>query len=241
MRWLDHLLPEVCRLEPRTEPPPEVDMAHEYLEAIMRDGLLGDSREIGDTWLAPGNMEHELDFEAPERREIIRRYANRTRLSRTYAWAIPNQAALGALSDLQPLVELGCGGGYWAMLLRERGVDVVAYDRWPPPPDGREGGWAMKAWSEIRPGVGEEVIEQHQERTLLLCWPSPGEVENCWAADTLRRYQGDKLVFVGEAPDGCTGSRAFHRRVGEQFELVSEVEIPRFSGRRDQVWIHQRR
>lgn len=45
------------------------------------------------------------------------------------AYAVPSDAALAAIVGLQlPVVECGAGTGYWAKLLRARGVVVAAYD-----------------------------------------------------------------------------------------------------------------
>eukprot|EP00271_Cylindrocystis_brebissonii_P019739 TRINITY_DN6186_c0_g1_i1.p1 TRINITY_DN6186_c0_g1~~TRINITY_DN6186_c0_g1_i1.p1 ORF type:complete len:542 (-),score=66.17 TRINITY_DN6186_c0_g1_i1:227-1852(-) len=54
-------------------------------------------------------------------------------LRRLYSWAVPTEEALAAIAAAAPngLVEMGAGTGYWAMLLRQRGVAVAAYDRRP--------------------------------------------------------------------------------------------------------------
>jgi hypothetical protein len=68
-------------------------------------------------------------------------------LQRVYSCGIPTDASLAALAALgTPLAELGCGTGYWARLLRARGVDVVAYDIRPPP----------------RPGGGDEEEDDEE-------------------------------------------------------------------------------
>ena len=46
-----------------------------------------------------------------------------------WAWAVPNKEALNAIKRHSPIAEIGCGSGYWAMLLKEMGVDVTAYDQ----------------------------------------------------------------------------------------------------------------
>jgi hypothetical protein len=75
-------------------------------------------------------------------------------LPHSFAFAVPSEAALGAIEALKrPIVEMGAGKfllisivwdirmtlcfvctgtGYWTALMRRRGVDVVAYDRYPP-------------------------------------------------------------------------------------------------------------
>ena len=45
------------------------------------------------------------------------------------AYAVPSDAGLAALANLGlPLIECGAGTGYWASLLRRRGVTVAAFD-----------------------------------------------------------------------------------------------------------------
>lgn len=48
-----------------------------------------------------------------------------------YAFAAPNSRALKALAELSPIVEVGAGVGYWALLLKQAGVVVVATDELP--------------------------------------------------------------------------------------------------------------
>ena len=72
------------------------------------------------------------------------------------------------MQSLGPLVEVGCGCGYWARLLRERGVDVVAFDHKLPPEDER--------WTELKQG-GPEVLAapEYGARALVLCYPDDFE------------------------------------------------------------------
>lgn len=48
-----------------------------------------------------------------------------------YAWAIPSEAALRVLAHFSPIVEIGCGAGYWAHCMQQRDIEVAAYDRYP--------------------------------------------------------------------------------------------------------------
>lgn len=49
-----------------------------------------------------------------------------------YAFAVPNERALQVIAYYSPVVEVGAGTGYWAGLLRKRGVEVIAVDIAPP-------------------------------------------------------------------------------------------------------------
>lgn len=138
----------------------------------------------------------------------------REELVRHYAYGIPNEEALGAIAAASPagVVELGAGTGYWARLLHEQGVDIVAYDRWPPPsPDNRF--VDNPPWFPVEEG-DEHVVARHAHRTLLVVWPTYNEA---WAADAVARFHaagGSTLVFVGEGPGGRSGDRTLHAVLG---------------------------
>merc|ERR1712185_199770 len=56
-------------------------------------------------------------------------------LRRCISHSVPSTPTLKALAKLGPIVEVGAGSGYWAAMLKERKVDVLAYDIEPPDPD----------------------------------------------------------------------------------------------------------
>lgn len=51
-------------------------------------------------------------------------------LCKKYAWAIPDERALQILASFSPLIEIGAGRGYWARLLRDQGVNILAFDKY---------------------------------------------------------------------------------------------------------------
>ena len=75
---------------------------------------------------------------------------HRRRVTSRWAWAVPDPKAIQFIVDVldgRPLVEVGAGNGYWASMLSQMGVDVIAYDRSPL---GVKGTWFNlengKAW-----------------------------------------------------------------------------------------------
>jgi methylase of polypeptide subunit release factors len=59
--------------------------------------------------------------------------SERDSLVKKYSWAIPDTKALGSIVSLgKPIIEMGCGTGYWARLLHDKGADIIAYDINPP-------------------------------------------------------------------------------------------------------------
>jgi hypothetical protein len=157
----------------------------------------------------------------------------RSELVRQYSWAIPNNEALDAIAELSPIVEIGAGNGYWAMLLRERGAEVAAFDRHPAGP---ENDFAKRCWSETE--HQEIPAALHIYRTLFLCWPSEDEV---WPEKALAEFSGPTVAYVGTPEGGCCATPGFFALLERNFERVREIDIPRWYGIRDSLTIWQRR
>ncbi len=137
------------------------------------------------------------------------------RLIREYSFAVPTDEALAVITASAALgvVEIGAGTGYWARLLHERGVDVIAYDIAPAPSP--ENVWfaGSAPWFPVRVGDHRSVAA-HPSRTLLLVWPTSIET---WPSETLQLYAdvgGGRVAFVGEPPGGNTGDDVFHALLG---------------------------
>jgi hypothetical protein len=155
-----------------------------------------------------------------------------------YAFAVPDGGALEVVARHAPIVEMGAGTGYWARLLRNRGVDVVAYDACPGyEPDG--GG---RLYTEVLSG-GPPALAAHPDRTLLLVWPPlwhEGDEHEDMSAACLDHWRGRFLVYVGDW-GVATASEAFHHRLRTEFTEVETVVIPQWEDVHDRMWVFERR
>jgi hypothetical protein len=164
-------------------------------------------------------------------------YQRRVACVRRYAFGVPNRAALEAIARHAPIVELGAGTGYWTYLLRNRAVDVVAYDLAPPGLLDNAYKFEPRTWTEVQRG-GVEVLDQHADRALFLCWPG---YRDTFADDALGRFAGTVLIYVGEGPGGHTASDAFFDRLSREWVPGEQITIPRWSGAHDCLRIYYRR
>lgn len=145
------------------------------------------------------------DAGAPGRDELLARFG----------FAVPDDAALDVIARHSPngVVEVGAGLGYWAKLLAERGVDVVAYDTVPPPSPDNQWFAGVDPWYPIAAG-DQRVAAEHPDRTLLIVWPTCNED---WGADAALLHAlagGQRLAYVGEPPGGRTGDARLHAALG---------------------------
>lgn len=159
-----------------------------------------------------------------------------------YAFAVPDGDALEVIAGLAPIVEMGAGTGYWAGLLRARGVDVIAYDQTPG--HGIESGAAAgrRLYTEVLAG-GPAALAAHPDRTLLLVWPPlwhEGDDEADMSVACLDHWRGRSLVYVGDW-QGATASDAFHQRLRGEFVEVACHVIPQWDEVRDRLWVFERR
>jgi hypothetical protein len=143
-----------------------------------------------------------------------------------YAWACPDTRALNILAECAPLCEIGAGHGYWAHCLRERGVDINAYDLIGcanVEQKASAGGKRKKAkvssevehrkasaeamgvdvgdgafWTHVDAGGPEALLlPANRRRALFLCFPD--EIGPL-GLECLRTFVGSTVVFVGELP-----------------------------------------
>jgi hypothetical protein len=166
----------------------------------------------------------------------------RENLVRLFAWAIPNREAVNRIAKESPIVEMGAGTGYWAKLLRDEGADVVSYDAAPPPSAANQwhdsdGVVPVKLWSPVEIGTPNALV-QHQDRALFLCWPP---YSTPMAAECLTHWKGKTLLIVGEGNGGCTADDDFWEELERSFDEVEVIDIPRWMGLHDALYVFQRR
>ncbi len=192
----------------------------------------------------PG-LQPEREFEEWEWREIATAHwqleKKRESATQHFAWAIPNLSALQEIAHHGSIIELGCGNGYWAWLLRKMGVDILACDPLAAGDPGSHRDAGTTAWTELLT-AGVEILSApgHRERTLFLCWPPPF---SSMAADCLKLYQGNRLLYVGEEPGGCCGDEEFEELIRRDWLLEKRVNIPRGPAPfvKDSLYVYRRR
>lgn len=148
-----------------------------------------------------------------------------------YAWTVTDPASLAFVASfLAPsAVEIGAGTGYWAWMMAQMGIDIVAYDSAPPnlifnewhsPWDGQAGCFTGQLRETYYPVVlgGPENLALHSDRTLLLSWPP---YRSNMALKCLTYYAGDRLIYIGEGEGGDCATTAFFKHLNKNWRLVA--------------------
>lgn len=155
---------------------------------------------------------------------------------RKKAFAKPNDEVIRWMVQFSPIVEIGAGTGYWAKLLTEAGAEVIPYDIAPVGLGGNKYKQMTEDYGNVNVG-GSEVVEQYSDHTLFLCWPPYSDP---MAYDCLTRYQGDRLIYIGEGRGGCTGGDMFFEELENWTEHECPVDVESFSGLRDHLFMFTR-
>lgn len=163
-------------------------------------------------------------------------------LCNKYSWAIPDSRSLNIIKSFSPIVEIGCGNGYWAYLLRKLEVDIIAVDKVVDD---------STAWTNIVKG-NPKILQQDncKNRNLFLCYP---DEDRSMAEKCLKYFVGDIILHVGEMihtggtnsgqpqiPFGRTTSADFQIKLAENFHCLLVAEIPRFPFSNDTISVWKR-
>lgn len=156
-----------------------------------------------------------------------------------FAHSVPTDEALEAVADaaskLCGVVELGAGTGYWAALLRARGVDVLAYDVEPPTLECKNR-YFSHAFTDVLQGSVEK-LGGLQDRALMLVWPynedEHDDGSRPWDLDALNRFEGDVVIHCGDLEERSINTSAgFSSALAKRFVEERRVTFKSWPGNR---------
>lgn len=161
-------------------------------------------------------------------------------LRKRYSYAVPTESSLHAVASCGPLIEVGAGKGYWAKMLSEMGVDVMAYDiRRPEQNDYTD---RQKPFTEVF--VHDvDIVAAYPDRTLFICWPPLNDDMATRALSTYLAAGGSTLIYIGESAGGCTADDTFFAMIDASMveRPIGEADVLRWWGIHDSLWVFDRR
>jgi SAM-dependent methyltransferase len=166
---------------------------------------------------------------------VFRMLKERRALCRQYSFAIPSDEAIDALVGISPLVELGAGTGYWAMLITQRGGQVIAVDK--NPGEGNKYQFTH-SYAKVREGGVEVLGAIGDHLNLFLCWPN---YDNDFAYNCLRSFRGKIVAYAGEPEGGCTANDRFFELLRREWSLLDKLALPQWFGINDGLFFYARK
>lgn len=148
--------------------------------------------------------------------------------------------SLAIIGREMPILDAGCGTGYLAWELKQRGVTVLPVD---PEPFTFINATPKRQWLEPVRLPAQQVAVQHPDHALLLSWPS---LKRPWPLETLQAYTqagGQCLILIGEGRGGCCADDTFYDWLhsgDSPWQDVVEVPMENWVGIHDHCLIYRR-
>jgi hypothetical protein len=146
-----------------------------------------------------------------------------------YAMTISDPATVRFIADYAggQLVDPFAGTGYWAYLLQQAGIDVLASDVRPP----------ERTWTPVAADSAAAAVADTADRTLLLSWPPYGRPIG---ARVLRAYPGTRVIYLGEGFGGCCGTNRMFELLRTEWTEIAEHRPVQWPGSLDYVTVYDR-
>lgn len=156
-----------------------------------------------------------------------------------YSWTItdPDTVAFVAKHAGVRVLDPLAGTGWWARLLTDAGLDVLASDA--KPPAGGENTWHKEGVEHFPVLLADalDAVRVHVDRTLLLAWPP---YDAPIGALALAEYAGARVVYIGEDWGGCCGDDALFEAFARDWVKTAEHVPVQWSGIHDIVHVYER-
>lgn len=173
---------------------------------------------------------------------ILAVQALRLASSHRWAWSMASDGAAHAVAALgRPVLDIGCGTGYWARRFRAAGCKVRALE--VDVHAGGSRGTQLGRTSFSHGGLAGEVITVKEVLAACACpdvalffgW-APPEASAAFAS-YIRAYRhsgGDTVVFVDDGDERhCRGAAVVRELGASGFLVVKKVNLPSFPDRDD--------
>eukprot|EP00039_Didymoeca_costata_P009916 m.132416 g.132416 ORF g.132416 m.132416 type:complete len:313 (+) comp14647_c0_seq3:34-972(+) len=146
------------------------------------------------------------------------------------------EVAMNELCSRGLLIEIGAGNGRWAEELRNRGCDILAFDKEPA----NAPGFVSKS-SVVQQG-DHTVLSRYPDRTLFICYPPPmGDQNSCMAVQCLQFYKGDTFVYVGEGRGGSCASEGFFDVLERDWVCEKIIDLDPFEQCFERMFVMRRK
>lgn len=170
------------------------------------------------------------------------KYNRREQFINEYGWSVPDREAIESIKEFvgnEPIIEIGAGYGLWAKLLQDAGVTVKATDLLQEPEEHHMYNPKARSFTDVEQMSHQDAMQAYGHYgVLMLAWPPYDE---SMAAETLKTFRGNKLVYVGEGSGGCTADDEFCSILTSNWQNVGRVNIPQWWGIHDDLslWVRK--
>lgn len=169
-------------------------------------------------------------------KEFFYQHMLRGEFSVKISWSVPSLSAVKKIANYigtDKCLEIAAGHGLWTLLLKTEGVSMIATDKF-------EGYGTDKriTFTDVVDLDHRDAIKKYSKyNALFMSWPP---FNNPLAYESLKKFKGDKFIYIGEPKGGCTGDDAFFDLLYKSFKLVECIDIPSWPAIFDTLNLYKR-
>jgi len=158
-----------------------------------------------------------------------------------YSWAIPCPDVLTKIAKFignGKTLSVGCGTAYWESLLSKilpEETSIICTDVCRKCAQQSK---TMYNMNVIILSSADAVLTYSDCNVLFISWPP---CDNLTGFSAIRRFKGNKIVYIGEKEGGCTGDKNFFRHLRWYWTLYRTIEIPTWPGVNDKCFLYVRK
>ena len=171
-----------------------------------------------------------------------------------FGYSIPSWGSLRKIKRFvgdDKVLSIMDGLGLWSALMKKVGLDVTSTDI---KKTGRHYTVEQftRTWIEIQAMDCLTAVDSFADcNVLFMSWAPLNDT----AANAVRRFRGNKIIYIGEGMNGCTGNDELHQMLEAQWENVkwsyrgkcqfideiSYIDIPNWYGIHDVIFCYTRK
>ena len=156
-------------------------------------------------------------------------YCKRTDYVTKFGFPILDEASLDVLAKYSnDWLEVGCGIGYLAYEMRQRGMTVIATD--PVKNEESNYHWCQSTpWiSDIELLDAKSALLKYPGKNLIWGWPALDVHGNDYDLEAIKHFTGDYFALIGPICNGSYGTDEFREYISVNYTEVEYVELPSF-------------
>ena len=170
------------------------------------------------------SKEQALEYFGKKHTDVIQEYYKRDYFTKNYGWSIPDKKSLQKVKRFigsDQVLEIGSGYGLWAKLMKDMGINVIATDALSDP-EQKKYRPLDKTFTEIENLTHSDAINKYgSANVLMLSWPP---YLCSMAAQSIKNFKGNKLIFIGEGSGGCTADDDFFKELDNNWQEVEQIK-----------------
>lgn len=156
-----------------------------------------------------------------------------------FSYSIPTKTSIDKMVKFigaDQVLEIGTRNGLHAYLLRLEGVKIIATDYHKR---NQNIDTDINPYLNIIDIAPINAIDRYTDcNVLLVIWPP---YKDPTAFNILERFEGDKFIYIGEDDKGSCADERFHKLLRKSWVLKEIIDIDRFYGTYDSVYLYTRR